>query len=334
MTAPSTRARDVDHHREGLRRGGGARRPPRLPSSAPALIALALAERRRPGWTHRSSPRSTTSSTTAPCCGSGSSMQPTDRPRSGGVDRRRRALPQFGGRPHGSCADRTGPGGDRRELGPARRGRRRRRAAPFLDHPVGRRVGVLWRGRRASWWMTSLPSSVASSGCSTARIPPWPTPACWPGTTPSPERRRIPPSPGSCGDLVDDTLEVAEFPAALGRRRSRTRPCTGSPTRRSATRARRSEPTDRASCPSGCSPLSPPAAYVARHHQVRRRGGHLAGGGGGVDVRGLRASGLEDPMAIELRAAAAARPNGLQGLSRVALGDTVFATEVASMLER
>ena len=53
----------------------------------------------------------------------------------------------------------------------------------------------------------------------------------------------------------------------------------------------------------------------------------------GVDVRGARLPRLEDPMATDLRAAAAA-PNGLQRLSRVALGDTVFAAEVASMLER
>jgi fructuronate reductase len=53
----------------------------------------------------------------------------------------------------------------------------------------------------------------------------------------------------------------------------------------------------------------------------------------GVDVRGMRLPGLDDPLAGQLRSALAG-PNGLPALSRIALGDTLFAMEVASVLER
>ena len=45
----------------------------------------------------------------------------------------------------------------------------------------------------------SRPSSGASSGSSTAPILPWPMEASWPASTPSPTRWLIPPSPASCG---------------------------------------------------------------------------------------------------------------------------------------
>jgi mannitol-1-phosphate/altronate dehydrogenase len=54
---------------------------------------------------------------------------------------------------------------------------------------------------------------------------------------------------------------------------------------------------------------------------------------GGVDVPGLRLPLLADPLGLRLRSAAA-QADGLQALSRVALGDSVFAGEVARMLDR
>jgi fructuronate reductase len=53
----------------------------------------------------------------------------------------------------------------------------------------------------------------------------------------------------------------------------------------------------------------------------------------GVDVRGVALPRLQDPIAEDLRAATA-RCGALGDLSRRALGDTAFAAEVASMLER
>ena len=54
---------------------------------------------------------------------------------------------------------------------------------------------------------------------------------------------------------------------------------------------------------------------------------------GGVDVPGARLPRLGDPLAARLQAAAA-RPDGLQALSRVAFGADMFAEQVALMLER
>ena len=54
---------------------------------------------------------------------------------------------------------------------------------------------------------------------------------------------------------------------------------------------------------------------------------------GGVDVPGARLPHLSDPLAARLQAVAA-RADGLQALSRVALGADMFAAEVAGMLER
>jgi fructuronate reductase len=54
---------------------------------------------------------------------------------------------------------------------------------------------------------------------------------------------------------------------------------------------------------------------------------------GGVAVPGVSLPALSDPLAVRLRTAAA-RPDGLQALSEVALGATVFAGEVARMLDR
>ena len=53
----------------------------------------------------------------------------------------------------------------------------------------------------------------------------------------------------------------------------------------------------------------------------------------GVEVHGRRLPHLEDPLAGDLRSALAG-PDGLRSLSRVALGDTLFAMEVASTLAR
>ena len=135
-------------------------------------------------------------------------------------------------------------------------------------------------------------------------------------------------------DLVRDTLQVAEFPTALG------------PV------AFVAEALDRFANPAlghtcaqvgadGSSKLAQRLLPVVAARNLRSlpsiRFAVVAAvwlaAVAGIDVRGLPLPRLEDPMATQLRGAAAA-PNGLQGLSRVAFGDNVFATEVASMLER
>lgn len=135
-------------------------------------------------------------------------------------------------------------------------------------------------------------------------------------------------------DLVSDTLEVAEFPAAL-----RPEAFADDVLHRFA------NPALGHTCAQvgadGSSKLPQRLLPVVAARRVRSlRTTRFAvvaaiwlAAASGVDVRGARLPRLEDPMATDLRAAAAA-PNGLQRLSRVALGDTVFAAEVASMLER
>jgi fructuronate reductase len=135
-------------------------------------------------------------------------------------------------------------------------------------------------------------------------------------------------------DLVDDTLEVAEFPAALW------------PAAFADEALRRfANPALGHTCAQvgadGSSKLPQRLLPVVAARSVRSlRTTRFAivaaiwlAAAGGVDVRGVPLPLLEDPMATDLRAAAAA-PDGLQRLSRVAFGETVFATEVASMLER
>jgi fructuronate reductase len=135
-------------------------------------------------------------------------------------------------------------------------------------------------------------------------------------------------------DVVHDTLEVGEFPAAL-------RPAAFA----DEVLRRFANPALGHTCAQvgadGWSKLPQrllPVVDVRSRLSLRTTRFALVAAiwlaaAGGVDVRGVRLPRLEDPLAAELRAAAAA-PNGLQELSRVAFGDTLFATEVASMLER
>jgi fructuronate reductase len=135
-------------------------------------------------------------------------------------------------------------------------------------------------------------------------------------------------------DLVGDTLEVAEFPAAL-------RPAAFA----DEVLQRFANPALGHSCAQvgadGWSKLPQrllPVVAARRELSLHTTRFALVAAiwlaaAGGVDVHGVRLPRLEDPMASELRAAACA-PNGLHELSRVAFGDTVFATEVASMLRR
>ena len=135
-------------------------------------------------------------------------------------------------------------------------------------------------------------------------------------------------------DLVGDTLEVAEFPAAL-----RPAAFAGEALRRFANPALGHTCAQVGADGSSKLPqrLLPVVAACSLRSLRSTRFALVAAiwvaAAGGVDVRGVRLPRLEDPMASDLRAAAAA-PNGLHELSRVAFGDTVFATEVASMLQR
>jgi fructuronate reductase len=134
--------------------------------------------------------------------------------------------------------------------------------------------------------------------------------------------------------LVGDTLQVAEFPAAL-------RPAAYA----DEALHRFANPALGHTCAQvgadGSSKLPQRllpvvAARRARSLPTTRFAAVAAiwlAAAGGIDLCGVRLPRLDDAMAADLRAAAAG-PHGPQRLSRVALGETVFATEVASMLER
>ena len=217
MTAPTTQARDADHHGEGLRGHGGRRRTRRrLPTSAPALIALALAHRRRAGQ----APPILASLDNL--LDNGNVLRGTrprrgrqDRPVPRGMDRPRGALPQLGGGPDGAGAHRTGSGGHRRRSGPDRPGRRAARndtapgssgpsdgLAPLADVGVELVDDVAPFERRKLWLLNGPHSAVAYGGLLAGHD----TIA---GAVADPAIARF------VRRLVDDTLEVAEFPAAL-----------------------------------------------------------------------------------------------------------------------
>ena len=136
-------------------------------------------------------------------------------------------------------------------------------------------------------------------------------------------------------DIVEDTLEVAAFPAALrpaafadDALRRFANPALGhtcaqvgadgSSQVAPATAPRRRRPPGRIARNLASSPSSPPSGW-------RRPAGSTC--------PGVRLPALADPLAARLRAAAV-RPDGLRELSRVALGASVFAEEVARMLDR
>jgi fructuronate reductase len=137
--------------------------------------------------------------------------------------------------------------------------------------------------------------------------------------------------------LVDDTLEVAEFPAPL-----KPAGFADEALRRFA------NPTLRHTCAQvgadGSSKLPQRLLPVVAARRARAFGttrfavvaAIWIAATAGVGVRGASLPRLEDPLAVPLRAAAAGGTD-LQGLSRLALGgggDGPFITEVAAALER
>jgi fructuronate reductase len=135
-------------------------------------------------------------------------------------------------------------------------------------------------------------------------------------------------------DIVEDTLEVAPFPSAL------------QPTAFATQALRRfANPALGHTCaqvgadgstklPQRLLPVV--AAREARSLETSKFALVAAiwlAAAGGVDVRGVVLPALADPLGSRLRSAAT-RADGLRALSRVALGDSVFAGEVACMLDR
>jgi fructuronate reductase len=134
--------------------------------------------------------------------------------------------------------------------------------------------------------------------------------------------------------VVEETLEVARLPAALG------------PAAFADDALRRfANPALGHTCAQvgadGSSKLPQRLLPVAAARQAESLGtarfalvaAIWLAGAGGVEVPGPRLPLLKDPLADPLRAAAA-RPDGLHALPRAAFGASVFAEEVAAMLER
>jgi fructuronate reductase len=135
-------------------------------------------------------------------------------------------------------------------------------------------------------------------------------------------------------DIVEDTLEAADFPAAL------------QPAAFAAEALRRfANPVLGHTCAQvgadGSSKLPQRLLPIVAAREARSLGTSKfalvaaiwLAAVGGVAVPGTRLPPLADSLESRLRSAAA-QPDGLQALSRVALGASVFAGEVACMLDR
>ena len=135
-------------------------------------------------------------------------------------------------------------------------------------------------------------------------------------------------------DIVEETLEVAPFPSAL------------QPAAFAAEALRRfANPALGHTCAQvgadGSGKLPQRLLPVVAAREARSLGTSKfalvaaiwLAAAGGVDVPGVRLPVLADPLGSRLLSAAA-QSDGLQALSRLALGDSVFAGEVACMLDR
>jgi fructuronate reductase len=135
-------------------------------------------------------------------------------------------------------------------------------------------------------------------------------------------------------DVVEETLEAASFPPAL------------QPTAFAAEVLRRfANPALGHTCAQvgtdGSTKLPQRLLPVVAAREARSLGTSTfalvaaiwLAAAGGVAVPGVRLPPLADPLASRLRSAAA-QADGLQALSRLAVGESVFAGEVACMLER
>jgi fructuronate reductase len=135
-------------------------------------------------------------------------------------------------------------------------------------------------------------------------------------------------------DIVEDTLEVASFPTAL-----RPAAFADDALRRFANPALGHTCAQVGADGSAKLPQRLLPVVAARQAAALGTSGFALvtamwlAGAGRVDVPGVRLPVLTDPLSVQLRAAAA-RPDGLRELSRVALGASVFAEEVARMLDR
>ena len=125
--------------------------PSEDPTSAPTLIALALARRRRRGLAppvfasldnllrERARP-----------AGAGRRRRPAPRSVLGGLDRPRGRIPELRRRPHGARSHGAGPGGHRPSTRPGRPGGREHGTPPVLDHRHRRRPRPVGRGGRGA----------------------------------------------------------------------------------------------------------------------------------------------------------------------------------------
>jgi fructuronate reductase len=129
LTAPDIKLVTLTITEKGYEEGTDLPTSAEGPMSAPALIALSLAQRRR----ERLAPPVFASLDNL--LDNGNVLR--ERVLEAAVDRRQRALPQFGGRPDGARSDRTRPGRHRRQIGIDRPRCCRRRALPLLGHAVG-----------------------------------------------------------------------------------------------------------------------------------------------------------------------------------------------------
>ena len=180
------------------------------PGSAAAVVAAGLDARRTGAADRSSSPRSTTSSTTAPCSATGCS-----RPPSASSDDLARwiaddvALPPLGRRPHGA-GDAPPPTSTRSRGGSAWPTRPPSSPSPpLVGDRDGRRPPAARRRRRRGRRRHRARTSGASSGCSTGPTRPSPTAGCWPAARRSPRRRPTRVVAAFVRRLVDDVLEVA-----------------------------------------------------------------------------------------------------------------------------
>ena len=194
-----------------------------------------------------------------------------------------------------------------------------------------------WPGSASSWSTTSHRSSGGSCGCSTVLTRPSPTAACWRAATPSPMPWGMPPSRRSSDAWSSRRSKSLHSPPPSDRRNSPTMRSAVSPTPPSVTPARRWVRTVPRKLPQRLVPVA--AARRARGLDTDMFAVVAAiwiAGTAGLRVRGAELPALEDPVAADLRSAVS-RGDGLHRLSSLALAgraDASFVADVARALDR
>ena len=189
----------------------------------------------------------------------------------------------------------------------------------------------------SSWSTTSHRLSGGSCGCSMVPTRPSPTAACWRAATPSPTPWGTPPYAPFVRRLVEQTLEVAALPAALG------------PAQFADDALRRfANPTLGHTCAQvgadGSSKLPQRLVPVAAARRARGLDTDMyavvvaiwIAATAGLRVRGAELPALEDPVGADLRSAVS-RGDDLHRLSSLALAgraDASFVADVARALDR